>query len=39
MGPADRADVRVRWPGGATGAWSTVTADQQLTIEREVSGP
>jgi hypothetical protein len=34
LGDATSADVRVRWPGGETGEWITVTADSLVTIER-----
>jgi hypothetical protein len=34
LGPADRAEVRVHWPDGETGPWSTFTADQRVTVER-----
>jgi hypothetical protein len=38
LGPAERAAVRVRWPGGELGAWSTFRADQRVTIERGIDG-
>jgi hypothetical protein len=34
LGDADRADVRVIWPGGETGPWITLQADQFATITR-----
>ena len=34
LGSHDNADVRVHWPGGQTGLWMTIAADQFVTIDR-----
>jgi hypothetical protein len=34
LGEADEAEVRVQWPDGETGPWTTVGADRFVTIER-----
>ncbi len=34
LGDAAKADVRVVWPDGTAGDWSTVDADQFYTLER-----
>jgi len=34
LGPTSEAQVRVRWPDGVQGPWTTVKADQTVTIER-----
>jgi len=34
LGAARAADVRVEWPGGETGPWLHVTADQFVVIQR-----
>ena len=34
LGPANAADVRVRWPDGETGPWIHVPANEFATIER-----
>jgi hypothetical protein len=34
LGPADGADVRVRWPGGEQGPWQRVPADAYYAFER-----
>ena len=34
LGAADRAEVRVTWPDGEVGEWTTVDADQFVTITR-----
>jgi hypothetical protein len=34
LGEADRAEVRVTWPGGETGTWLPVDADQFLRVRR-----
>jgi hypothetical protein len=33
IGGADRAEVRVQWPGGTTGPWQTVRAGERVVIE------
>ena len=38
LGTADRADVRVRWPDGTVGDWTTLDADQFVIIDRD-DGP
>jgi enediyne biosynthesis protein E4 len=38
LGEANHADVRVHWPDGEVGPWTTVRADQFVTIERGASG-
>ena len=38
LGTASDADVRVHWPDGQIGPWTTVHADQFVTIERGVPG-
>jgi enediyne biosynthesis protein E4 len=38
LGKANHADVRVHWPDGEVGPWTTVRADQFVTIERGLSG-
>ncbi|MFN8519544.1 MAG: CRTAC1 family protein [Chloroflexota bacterium] len=37
LGDATSAEVRVRWPDGVWGEWSTVQADAYQTIDRETS--
>ena len=39
LGTATTAEVRVQWPGGETGPWMTVTADQFVTITRGDTQP
>jgi hypothetical protein len=39
LGPATRAEVRVRWPDGDTGPWMTVAADRFFVIERGAGEP
>ncbi len=34
LGPATEAQVRVQWPDGEQGPWTTVKADQPTIIER-----
>ena len=34
LGEAERAEVRVRWPDGEIGPWTSVEADRVVTIER-----
>jgi hypothetical protein len=34
LGTADRADIRVTWPGGETGPWLGVDADQFVRVRR-----
>ena len=34
LGPAQSAEVRVRWPGGEVGPWLHVEADRYVTVER-----
>jgi hypothetical protein len=38
LGAASRAEIRVRWPGGETGPWTTVRADGFLVVERGTAG-
>jgi hypothetical protein len=38
IGGAAGADVRVVWPGGETGPWVRVTANQFAVVERGVAG-
>jgi hypothetical protein len=38
LGEARSADVRVEWPGGETGPWLHVTADQFVVIQRGANG-
>ncbi|HEX6061419.1 MAG TPA: CRTAC1 family protein [Candidatus Limnocylindria bacterium] len=38
LGAARAADVRVLWPGGETGPWLHVTADQFVVIQRGATG-
>ncbi len=38
LGEATSARVRVQWPDGETGAWTTVEGDRLLTIERGIEG-
>jgi hypothetical protein len=35
----DEADIRVHWPDGEAGRWTTVDADRFLRIERAGSEP
>lgn len=37
LGPANGAEVRVRWPDGTTGQWLRAPADQFVTIERDAT--
>ena len=37
LGDATRADVRVLWPGGETGPWLHVTANEFTVVERGVA--
>jgi hypothetical protein len=39
LGPATEAQVRVHWPDGTIGTWTTVQADRYLTIARNASTP
>jgi hypothetical protein len=39
LGAAKEAQVRVEWPDGTVGPWSTVTADQFVTITRDSAAP
>jgi hypothetical protein len=34
LGETDRAEVRVTWPDGEVGEWTSVDADQFVTITR-----
>jgi hypothetical protein len=34
LGPAERAEVRVQWPGGETGPWLPLAADSRVVVER-----
>jgi enediyne biosynthesis protein E4 len=34
LGPSTRAEVRVTWPDGSVGPWTTIDADQFVTIDR-----
>jgi hypothetical protein len=38
LGDADRAEVRIQWPGGERGPWMTLGADGFAIIERGASG-
>jgi enediyne biosynthesis protein E4 len=38
LGDATGAEVRVQWPDGELGPWTSVPADEFLTIERGVAG-
>ena len=35
LGDADKAEVRVHWPDGGTGAWQAVDADQFVILSRD----
>ena len=37
LGTAARADVRVAWPGGETGPWVNVTANQFVILRRDAA--
>jgi hypothetical protein len=37
LGTAARADVRVAWPGGETGPWVNVTANEFVILRREAA--
>jgi hypothetical protein len=37
LGTAARADVRVAWPGGETGPWVNVTANEFMILRREAA--
>jgi hypothetical protein len=39
LGAADKAEVRVQWPGGEIGPWMPVAADQFVTIDRGAAQP
>ena len=39
LGPAERASVRVQWPGGDWGRWVDVAAGQWLVIDRDAAAP
>jgi hypothetical protein len=39
LGRATTAQLRVHWPGGETGPWMDVPADQFVTIERGATAP
>ncbi len=39
LGSADEAQVRVAWPDGETGPWTTVAADRFVTFERGAAAP
>ncbi|MBP1706250.1 MAG: hypothetical protein H6Q36_1989, partial [Chloroflexi bacterium] len=34
LGPADRADVRILWPDGASGPWMPVDAGSFAIVDR-----
>lgn len=38
LGQADRADVRVIWPNGATSGWLSVPAGERLSLMRDGNG-
>lgn len=38
LGDVDQADVRVHWPDGETGPWTTLDADRRVLIDR-LDGP
>lgn len=39
LGPATRAEVRVRWPDGETTEWAPVDADRFLVVDRGQTDP
>jgi hypothetical protein len=36
LGPADRAEIRVTWPDGEVGPWTTVEGDQYVSLDRGI---